>query len=45
MFKNGSFEPIETPKLTMRFAGIGTRQINDAGKKAIRDIFENTFAK
>lgn len=45
MFKNGSFEPIEIPKLTMRFAGIGTRQINDAGKKAIRDIFENTFAK
>jgi hypothetical protein len=34
----------EVPKITVQnFAGIGTRQINDSGIKAIRDLYENTF--
>ena len=33
----------ETPTLTKQFAGIGTREINDAGRQAIRDVFEKTF--
>lgn len=32
------------PKITCKnFAGIGTREINDNGKKAISDIYEETF--
>lgn len=38
------FVKTETPKLTKDFAGIGTREINDAGKKAIRDVYANTFS-
>jgi hypothetical protein len=34
---------INTPKLTPNFAGIGTRNINQNGIKAIRDVYENTF--
>jgi exodeoxyribonuclease-5 len=37
------FEQTSTPTLTSSFAGIGTRQINKAGKQAIRDVYENTF--
>ena len=37
------FNPIDTPTLTLNFAGIGTRQINEVGKQAIRDVFEKTF--
>jgi len=34
----------ETPKIkTQNFAGIGTRQINEAGIKAIREVYETTF--
>lgn len=32
-----------SPTLTKNFAGIGTREINDAGKAAIKDIYKNTF--
>ena len=32
-----------TPILTKNFAGIGTREINEAGKQAIRDVYANTF--
>lgn len=32
-----------TPILTKNFAGIGTREINEVGKQAIRDVYENTF--
>ncbi len=32
-----------TPILTKKFAGIGTREINEAGKQAIRDVYANTF--
>ena len=38
-----SFTPIDTPVLTKNFAGIGTREINDAGKQAIRDVYNKTF--
>lgn len=34
---------INTPTLTPNFAGIGTRNINQNGIKAIRDVYENTF--
>ena len=43
---NGKWEWMESaPKLTPRFAGIGTRGLNEDGKQAIRDVFENTFGK
>jgi len=31
------------PVLTSKFAGIGTREINEKGKQAIRDVYEKTF--
>lgn len=34
------FEP---PTLTEKFAGIGTRQINDLGKQAITNVYKETF--
>jgi predicted NAD-dependent protein-ADP-ribosyltransferase YbiA (DUF1768 family) len=37
------FEQTSTPTLTSSFAGIGTRQINEAGKQAIRNVYTNTF--
>ena len=33
------FEECDIPALTLNFAGIGTREINDAGKKAIIGVF------
>lgn len=33
----------ETPKLTNNFAGIGTRELNDTGRKAIEAVYRNTF--
>jgi len=38
-----SFSEIGTPTLTPKFAAVGTREINDAGKQAIQDVYENTF--
>jgi hypothetical protein len=40
---NGEWSKSEVPTLTKNFAGIGTREINEAGKQAIRDVYENTF--
>lgn len=40
---NGQWSESEVPILTPNFAGIGTREINDAGRKAIEDTFKNTF--
>lgn len=40
---NGQWSESEVPTLTSNFAGIGTREINDAGRKAIEDAFKNTF--
>lgn len=38
--EDGAFVMVGIPTLTADFAGIGTRNINDAGKKAIRDVYE-----
>ena len=39
-----SFMETDVPKIqTQNFAGIGTREINDVGIKAIEDIYEKTF--
>jgi len=41
---NGAeFEPMDTPALTQRYAGVGTRQLNDAGRKAIEDVYKFTI--
>jgi hypothetical protein len=42
---NGVWSQSEVPVLTPNFAGIGTREINEAGKQAIRDVYEKTFPK
>lgn len=42
-WKDGNFVEEPSPVLTKRFAGIGTRQINDSGKAAIKEIFSRTF--
>lgn len=40
---NGSeFESTETPILTKKFTGIGTREINSNGLRAIDDVFKKT---
>jgi hypothetical protein len=39
------FEETQTPTLTKNFAGIGTREINPKGKKAIKEVFEKSFGK
>jgi hypothetical protein len=40
----GAFLPLyDTPVLTSNFAGIGTRELNDAGRQAIRDVYAKTF--
>lgn len=40
------FVSISTPTLTKNFAGIGTSSnTTEAGKQAIRDVYENTFGK
>lgn len=44
--KSLSQRPIEledAPQLTQNFAGIGTREINEQGKQAIRNVYEKTF--
>ena len=38
------FVKTETPTLTSNFTGIGSQEINDLGKQAIRDVYENTFS-
>ena len=41
---NSFIELRETPKIeTQNFAGIGTRKLNESGKKAIRNLYEKTF--
>jgi phosphotransferase system IIB component len=42
-WKSGQFIEIGTPKLTKNFAGIGTREINEAGKRAIKEVYQNTL--
>lgn len=40
---NGVWSKSDIPVLTNNFAGIGTREINQDGINAIRDVFEKTF--
>lgn len=40
-----NFVESDTPTLTKNFAGIGTRELNEVGKQAIRDVYEKTFDK
>ncbi len=42
-WEDGKFRISNVPTLTTKFAGIGTREINEAGKQAIRDVYANTF--
>ena len=39
------FSTIETPSLTKKFTGVGSRSINESGKQAIEDVYEKTFAE
>ena len=38
----GHLVTTKLPVLTKNFAGVGSREITEAGKKAIRDVYENT---
>jgi len=42
-YNSGKWIPTETPQLTLNFAGIGTREIEDSGEQAIRDVYTKTF--
>jgi hypothetical protein len=42
-YTNKKFIQTATPKLTKNFAGIGSRTLTEAGKQAIRDVYEKTF--
>ena len=42
-WEGNDFVKTEIPTLTKNFAGVGTREINENGKKAIRDVYEKTF--
>ena len=45
-YTNQWFEPIDyIPTLTKNFAGIGTRDLKEDGKKAIKAVYEATFGK
>lgn len=44
-YNENTFIAEGTPVLTTNFAGIGTRQLSEDGKQAIRDVFEKTFGK
>lgn len=41
--KIGKFVETDIPILTKNFTGIGTREINELGKQAIKDVYEKTF--
>lgn len=43
-YETNAFDVIDyVPKLTENFAGVGTRELSDDGKKAIQMVYENTF--
>ena len=45
-YNKGVFEEYnQTPVLTKKFAGIGTRDIKDNGKLAVDNLFKNTFSQ
>lgn len=37
------FVEVDTPILSQKFAGVGTREINDLGIKAINEVYEKTI--
>ena len=37
------FVATEIPTLTKKYAGVGTRHLNEAGAQAIRDVYQKTF--
>lgn len=43
MFQPGFFVRCDTPILTKDFAGIGTRELTEAGKQAIKDVYAKTI--
>ena len=42
-YNAGTWVEVETPILTKNFAGIGTRNLSESGKKAIEDVYRATF--
>lgn len=42
-YSTKSWNETDTPTLTYNFAGIGTRELNNTGKKAIEDVYKKTF--
>ena len=40
---NGVWSSSDVPTLTKNFAGIGTRDINEKGIQAIKDVYAKTF--
>ena len=42
---NGQWSESEVPVLTPNFAGIGTRDLKENGKKAIEEVYKKTFGK
>lgn len=41
-YANQKYSETDTPVLTVNFAGIGTREITESGKKAIQDVLNKT---
>lgn len=37
-----AWQHVDTPILTSHFAGVGTRELNDAGRQAIADVYRQT---
>lgn len=44
-YSNGKFIQTGTPVLTKNFAGVGTREITEAGKNAIKAVYEKTLSQ
>ena len=42
---NGKFVQTDTPVLTKNFAGVGTREITEAGENAIKAVYEKTLSQ
>lgn len=45
IWDGSKFVAEETPTLTRRFAGVGTRNLSEEGKAAINNVFSKTFGK
>lgn len=42
-YSTKSWNETDTPTLTQNFAGIGTRELNETGEKAIEEVYKKTF--